>query len=142
MTRPSAASTLYWFDPTSGCGSTLHLWLPATPAPHHCPVQHSSDHLCSEAESLIIALSDEAAVIGDATTSSLELIADGYAHVLALDVERLRLERQIARLAESGDPAVAAQLRELSMLLRSLTRTSEKLRDALSALRARAELGG
>jgi hypothetical protein len=142
LTRLSAASTLYWFDPTSGCGSTLHLRLPATPAPHHCPVQHRSDHLCNEAESLIIALSDEAAVVGDATTSSLELIADGYAHVLALDVERLRLERQIARLAESGDPAIAAQLRELSMLLRSLTRTSEKLRDALSALRARAELGG
>ena len=72
--------------------------------------------------------------------SSLELIVDGYAHLLALDTDRLRLEREIARLAESGDPAVAAELRELSVLLRSVTHTTEELRKVLGAVRARAEL--
>jgi hypothetical protein len=86
-------------------------------------------------------LSDEDA-LRQATPSSLELIVDGYAHVLALDVDRMRMEREIARLAESGDPAVAGELRELSVVVRCLTRTSAQLRDLLAAVRARIELGG
>lgn len=65
--------------------------------------------------------------------SSLELIVDGYAHVLALDVDRMRLEREIGRLAQSGE------LRELSALLRDVTTTSEQLRRLLDAARVRVE---
>jgi len=115
--------------------------LPATPAPHHTPVQHGPDYLRRQAESLIRTLSDEDALAA-ATTSSLELIVDGYAHVLALEVDCMRIEREIARLAESGDPAVAPQLRELSVVARSLTRTSARLRDLLGSVRERIELSG
>jgi len=131
---------------------------PAGPTPlnlvaiHPCPTSRflpawpyclrlGPDHLRRRAEALIRTLSDEDAGADRATKSSLELIVDGYAHVLALDVDRIRLEREIARLAESGDPALAAELRELSMVLRCVTRTSERLRDLLSAVRARVELG-
>ena len=71
--------------------------------------------------------------------SSLELIVDGYAHVLALDVDRVRLEREIAYLAQSGDPEVAGELRELSGLLRGVASTSERLRRLLDAARVRVE---
>jgi hypothetical protein len=115
--------------------------LPATPAPHYTPVHHGPDYLRKQAESLIRTLSDEEALAG-AAKSSLELIVDGYAHVLALDVDRMRMEREIARLAESGDPAVAGELRELSVVVRCLTRTSAQLRDLLSTVRERIELRG
>jgi hypothetical protein len=115
--------------------------LPATPAPHHTPVHHGPDYLRRQAETLIRTLSEEDAFVHP-TKSSLELIVDGYAHVLALDVDRLRMEREIARLAESGDPTVAEELRELSVVLRCLTRTSKKLRDLLATVRARLELRG
>ncbi len=69
----------------------------------------------------------------------LELVVDGYAHVLALDVDRRRLEREVARLAEAGDPGMAVRLRELSGLLRRMTAVSEELRARLDVLRARLE---
>lgn len=72
-------------------------------------------------------------------TDLLELIVDGYAHVLALDVDRRRLEREIAALAQSGDPLTAADLGELSALLREMTSTSEELRGLLDEARAREE---
>jgi hypothetical protein len=75
-------------------------------------------------------------------TDLLELIVDGYAHVLALDVDRRRLERDIARLAGSGDPHAAAELGELSAHLQDLTSTSEQLRELLGEVRARDERGG
>jgi hypothetical protein len=100
------------------------------------------DYLCTQAESLISALCGKATARPPGTASSPEAIVDGYAHVLALDVDRLRLEREIARLAESGDPRVAGELRELSVLLRRVRCTSEQLRDQLSAARAQAELAG
>jgi len=78
-------------------------------------------------------------VAGGATQSSLEQIVDGYAHVLALDVDGLRLGREIARLAESGDPRAAGELQELSALLRLVTGTSAELRGLLDAVRARVE---
>jgi hypothetical protein len=52
----------------------------------------------------------------------------------------MRMEREIARLAESGDPGVAGELQELSVVLRCLTRTSVRLRSMLSTVRARTEL--
>jgi hypothetical protein len=110
----------------------------ATPAPNHHPIEHDPAYLRSQAERLIDALSDEDATVPDETR--LELVVDGYAHVLALDVDRVRVQREIARLAESGDPAAASQLRELSVMLRCLTRTCTQLRELLSSARARAEL--
>jgi hypothetical protein len=146
LTRPSRVSTLYTSDPAhlhpdlAHLHSTLCIWLPATPAPHHTPVQTGPDYLRRQAESLISTLSDEDA-LAHATKSAVELIVDGYAHVLALEVDRMRMEREIARLAASGDPQVAGELQELSVVLRCLTRTSERLRDLLDSVRARIELG-
>ena len=96
------------------------------------------DYLCTQAESLIRSLSEPAPATQPAMGASPEAIVDGYAHVLALDVDRLRLEREIARLAESGDPRVACELRELSVLLRRVRGTS----DQLGAVRAQADLAG
>ncbi len=67
---------------------------------------------------------------------------DGYARVLELDIDRLELEREIARLAESGDPRMAGELRELSALRRDVIRASEELRGRLDVLRARVERSG
>ncbi len=75
-------------------------------------------------------------------TDLLELIVDGYAHVLALDVDRRRLERDIARLAGSGDPQAAAELRQLSDTLGDVTSASERLRKLLGEVRARDERTG
>jgi hypothetical protein len=116
--------------------------LPATPAPHQSPFQRGTDHLCKRAEFLIAILSDEDEVSTRAAQSSLELIVDGYAHVLALDVDRLRLEREIARLAESGDPRAAGELQELSVLLHHVKDTTAELRVLLGAARARVECCG
>jgi hypothetical protein len=113
--------------------------LSATPAPNHFPIEHDPEYLRSQAERLIAALSADD-VMSEATAADLDLVVDGYAHVLALDVDRLRLRREITRLAESGDPAAAAQLQELSAMLRWMTRTCQQLREVLSAVRARAEL--
>jgi hypothetical protein len=95
-----------------------------------------------QAESLIRTLSQEDVVATRARASTLELIVDGYAHVLALDVERTRLEREIGRLAQSGDPDVAGKLRELSALLGDVSSTSEQLRRLLDTARARVERWG
>ena len=100
------------------------------------------DYLCTQTESLIRALSGTATASPPVMASSPEAIVDGYAHVLALGVDRLRLEREIARLAESGDPRMAGELRELSVLLRRVRCTSDQLRDRLSAARTQAELAG
>jgi hypothetical protein len=82
-------------------------------------------------------------VVGARTAADLlELVVDGYAHVLALDVDRRTLERDIARLAGSGDPLVVTELRELSALLRDVTSTSERLRRLLGEVRARDERRG
>lgn len=124
------------------CCSDPRIRLPAIPTPHQSPVLRGTDHLCKRAESLISTLSDEDAVAARAEQSSLELIVDGYAHVLALDVDRLRLEREIARLAESGDPRAAGELQELSVMLRLVKDTTVELRDLLGAARARVECHG
>jgi hypothetical protein len=91
---------------------------------------------------LIRTLSEEDVVATRARAGSLELLVDGYAHVLALDVDRMRLAREIARLAESGDPEVAGELRKLSALVQCVTSTSEELRGLLDAVRVRVEHWG
>jgi len=100
------------------------------------------DNLCRQAESLIRSLSEPAPATQHAAAGSADAIVDGYAHVLTLDIDRMRLEREIAHLAESGDPRVADELRELSILLRHVKQTSDRLRDQLSSVRARAGLAG
>ncbi len=72
----------------------------------------------------------------------LELIVDGYAHVLALNVDRRRLEREIVLLAQSGDPRTAVELGRISALLRDVTSTSEALRQLLDAVRSDEEHHG
>jgi hypothetical protein len=111
--------------------------LPATSAPNHNSIHPGAERLCSQAEALIESLSSMPA--SPTRSSSLDLVVDGYAHVLALDVDRRRLEREIVRLAEAGDPELAGRLSELSALLRRMARASEDLRDRLSELRLRLE---
>ncbi len=117
----------------------------ATSVPHHNSIHPGAERLCEQGEALVASLtSDEVPrdylVDGDPEGSArgpLELVVDGYAHVLALDVDRRRIEREVARLAEAGDPGMAARLGELSGLLRRMTRVSEDLRAQLDVLRAR-----
>jgi hypothetical protein len=109
--------------------------LPATPIPYDSFSQRGPDHLRARAESLIRTLSEKGVLTTRSSESTLELIVDGYAHVLALDVDRMRLQREIGRLAQSGDPGMAAELRELSALLNEVTSTSEQLRELLDRLR-------
>lgn len=113
--------------------------MPATSTPNHNSIQPGAERLCSQTEALIESLSSMPA--GSTRSNSLELVVDGYAHVLALDVDRRRLEREITRLAEAGDPEMAGRLSELSALLRRMARASEGLRGRLSELRARLEAG-
>jgi hypothetical protein len=115
----------------------------AIPAPHQKELAHrGSDHLLKQAESLIGVLSEKDVVEAHTVTNLLELIVDGYAHVLALDVDRRRLDRDIARLVGSSDPQAGVELRELSVQLRDLTCASERLRELLGEVRARDERGG
>lgn len=116
--------------------------LTALPISHQSFAQGGPDHLRTQAESLIRTLSTEDVVATRELASTLELIVDGYAHVLALDVDCMRLEREIGRLAQSGDPHVSGELRELSALLHGVTSTSEELRRLLDAARARVERRG
>jgi hypothetical protein len=116
--------------------------LTATSIIDHASIQRGADRLCRQAEALIDAVSNRDTATGPTDKSSLELIVDGYAHVLVLDVDRLRLEREIARMVEIGDPGMAGKLSELSTLLRRMTHASEVLRGRLSELRAQLEAHG
>lgn len=113
--------------------------LPAPPANHEGLAQRGPDYLRAQAATLIKILREEDVVETRSKDSSLEFIVDGYAHVLALDVDRMRLEREIARLAQAGDPRAAGELRELSALLGSVSSTSAELRRLLDAARIRLE---
>ena len=113
--------------------------MPTTSVPNHNSIQPGAERLCAQAEALIESLSSM--LVSATRSSSLDLVVDGYAHVLALDVDRRRLEREIVRLAEAGDPEMTRRLRELSSLLRRMSRASENLRDRLSELRLRLEAG-
>jgi hypothetical protein len=123
--------------------------LSATSIPdHNSTIQPGAERLCEQAEALVASLVDGEAPRGylagleepeSVAAGSLDLVVDGYAHVLALDVDRRRLEREIAHLAEAGDPGMAARLSELSGLLRRMTGVSDELRARLDALRAQLE---
>jgi len=127
------------------CGRTSSLWrhqhrsdLPAIDTPTHGTVLRAADRLRRQAELLTATLSDETTTSALGASGLSELIVDGYARVLSLDVERLGLEREITRLAESGDPGMAGELRELSAVLRRVIQASGALRVCLDGLRARA----
>jgi hypothetical protein len=121
-------------------GSDQARHLSATPISHpSSPELDPSERLYAGAESLLRTLSQEDVTATRSRASSLELIVDGYAHVLALDVERKRREREIASLAHSGDPQAAGELRALSAQLVHLTATSKELRGLLDAARIRIE---
>ena len=73
------------------------------------------------------------------------VLTDGYAHALALEAERWRLERRIGELAAALDEGdLSRQTAELSMLATRLTAVQgelDRLRHTLATLRAhRAEL--
>ena len=113
--------------------------MPATSTPNHRSIEQNADRLCRQAELLIATLSEHGTVTGRTTENLVELLVDGYARVLALDLDRRKLEREIAHLAESGDPGVAERLRELSIVLRRVTRVSDELRARLDRTRAGVE---
>jgi hypothetical protein len=121
--------------------------LSATSTSHHNSIHPGAERLCEQAEALVASLVHDEGPRGylagqgpeSAVAGSLDLVVDGYAHVLALDVDRRRLEREIAHLAEAGDPGMAARLSELSGLLRRMTGVSDELRARLDALRAQLE---
>jgi hypothetical protein len=92
------------------------------------------------AQELIELFSKKGVLSARPRTELLELIVDGYAHVLALDVNRRRLEREIAQLAQSGEPH-AKDLRGLSAQLTEVTSLSDRLRGLLDELRAREARG-
>jgi hypothetical protein len=117
--------------------------MPTIPVHHHqLAAERGPGHLREHAKLLVGILGEEDLEGTRSRADLLELIVDGYAHVLALDVDRRRLERDIARLAGSGDPQAAAQLGELSAQLQDLTSASEQLRNLLGEVRARDERHG
>jgi hypothetical protein len=79
-----------------------------------------------------------------AAAPSLEHIEDtlteGYATALALEAERLRLERRIGEVARSATGEHADELRSLGSRLTSADRELDRLRAVLSSLYARARL--
>jgi hypothetical protein len=98
------------------------------------------DHLRHPTEERVRALAGSYNIAdADSAAGSGDSIVDCYAHVLALDVDRLRLERELARLAEIGDPASMAEIQSLVVLLGLVTATADRLRDALRTARQRRE---
>jgi hypothetical protein len=69
-----------------------------------------------------------------------DLVTEGYAHALALDAERMKLERGITELAaRAEDPAAAQELRKLWLRHRTMRQQLSELRSMLAELkRARA----
>jgi hypothetical protein len=68
-------------------------------------------------------------------------LTSGYAHALALEAERRRLERRITALAGDLGPESRRSALELTALARSLARTEvrlERLRQLIAALKVRA----
>jgi hypothetical protein len=70
-------------------------------------------------------------------------LTDGYAAAMALEAERSRLERRIARLAlQLNGEALSPETRELPFLAKRLQGADEeiaRLRDLLASLRIRAK---
>ena len=67
-------------------------------------------------------------------------LTDGYAHALALEGERWRIERRIAELSRSADEAAEArELRGLGVRLAAAEDELTRLRPLLRRLRDRAD---
>ncbi len=68
------------------------------------------------------------------------VLTDGYAHALALEAERLRIERRLGEVAAEiaeGDEAAVGELARLSTRLRDANGDLVELRDVLTSLRDR-----
>lgn len=65
-----------------------------------------------------------------------ELLLDGCAHALRLDLARMHLERDISRLASVGGPADADELHRLSASLTTVTGMAEDLRGEIARVRS------
>jgi len=101
--------------------------------PDYARLAESLACLQGQAEARMRALEDGPVAFPHPPGDSPDSIADGYALALTLEVDRLRLERELTRLAQVGDTAFAADLQGLTMLLIRVQATAERLRDALRA---------
>jgi hypothetical protein len=72
------------------------------------------------------------------TLDSLEAtLTDGYAQALALEAERLRLERRIGEVARAGHPDAGDEVRRLGSRLNTADDEIARLRCLLGSLRER-----
>lgn len=110
----------------------------ATQGPHELSTESIEAHR-EHAHELLRTLREEAGREAGALGVGEEVLDDCYAQLLTLEVDRRGLEREMTTLAESGDPAVASRLRQLSILVRSVVDAGEQLRSALEAERVRFE---
>lgn len=69
-----------------------------------------------------------------------ETLTQGYAEALALEAERLRIERRLGEVARSATADHAAELRSLGSRLNSTDGELVRLRTTLGALRDRARV--
>jgi ABC-type phosphate transport system auxiliary subunit len=81
--------------------------------------------------------------LGAPTLARIEdTLTEGYAEALALEAERLRLERRLGEVALGADPAdadgLAAELAEISQRIRRADGRLAHLRALLRSLRERA----
>ena len=88
--------------------------------------------MTDELEQRIVTLLAGTPEQGEADT----LLTEGYTHALALDAERLRLERRITALAARADDVDAAQdLRRAWLRHRTITAELRELRGLLRRLK-------
>jgi len=69
-----------------------------------------------------------------------DTLTEGYAEALALEAERLRLERRIGEVARGGGPDIGAELLSLGRRLTSADGELAQLRELLGFLHERARL--
>jgi hypothetical protein len=67
-----------------------------------------------------------------------DTLTEGYAQALALEAERLRIERRLGEVARTATPDHADELRSLGTRLRSADGEIEHLRSLLGTLHDRA----
>jgi ABC-type phosphate transport system auxiliary subunit len=102
------------------------------------PVAIDFGRLCDELRTL----TDAPAARDEASRARVEwTLTDGYAHAMSLELDRLRLERQIGEVAAQVDVrargAKTEELQELSARLADTSRELEHLRELLAAVRRR-----
>jgi hypothetical protein len=69
-----------------------------------------------------------------------ETLTQGYAEALALEAQRLRIERRLGEVARNATADQAAEIRQLGARLTSTDGELHRLRAVLGALRDRARL--